>query len=111
MRKTVLLLLLLGTFLTTVAQEKFTISGVITDVESNETLIGVNVLFSELSNGISTNSYGFYSITLPAGTYQMRVSYLGYKDVVETITLDKNIRRNLALSLSLIHISEPTRPY
>ncbi len=98
MKKTVLLIILLGIFLNATAQEKFTLSGVITDIESNETLIGVNVLFPEISNGISTNAYGFFSITLAAGTYQMRVSYLGYTDVIETIVLDKNIRRNITLS-------------
>ncbi|RMB64058.1 TonB-dependent receptor [Dokdonia sinensis] len=88
------------------AQEKFTLSGTVTDVESNETLIGVNLLFPEISNGVATNSYGFYSITLPAGTYQLRLSYLGYEDRLETIVLDSSIRRNFAMKPSSESLDE-----
>ena len=47
------------------AQEKFTLSGTITEASGNETLIGVTILIQELHTGTTTNSYGFYSITLP----------------------------------------------
>ncbi|HAB27630.1 MAG TPA: hypothetical protein DCE27_07710, partial [Xanthomarina gelatinilytica] len=52
------------------SQDKVTLSGVVSDAESNETLIGVNILFPELQTGATTNEYGFYSITIPKGTYQ-----------------------------------------
>ncbi len=106
MKKYLLLFLFLGIGLHLIAQEKYTLSGTITDVESNETLIGVNILFPEVSNGVTTNSYGFYSITLPEGTYKVQVSYLGYQDIVETITLNKNIRRNFSLSLQTESLDE-----
>ncbi len=106
MKKYLLLLLFLGIGSYLLAQEKYTLSGTITDIESNETLIGVNILFPEISNGVTTNSYGFYSITLPEGTYKVQLSYLGYKDIVETITLDKNIRRNFSLSLQTQSLDE-----
>ncbi len=88
------------------SQEKFTLSGTITDSTSNETLIGVNILFPSLSNGVVTNSYGFYSITLPAGTYDVQLSYLGYADVTQTIDLSENIRRNFTLTPSLETLEE-----
>ncbi|GGG05457.1 collagen-binding protein [Dokdonia pacifica] len=91
---------------TTFGQEKFTLSGTISDNSSNETLIGVNVLFPELSNGAATNSYGFYSITLPKGTYQIIVSYLGYKEITETIVLDKDIRKDIQLTLATESLDE-----
>ena len=106
MKKYVLLIFLFGSILHVFAQEKYTLSGVITDIESNETLIGVNILFPEITNGVSTNAYGFYSITLPQGIYKVRVSYLGYQDVIETITLNKDIRRNLGLSLQTESLDE-----
>ena len=106
MKKYVLLIFLLSTFLTSRAQEKFTLSGVITDIESNETLIGVNIIFPEIANGVSTNTYGFYSISLPKGTYKVRISYLGYQDVTKTIILDKDIRYNLPLSLQTESLDE-----
>ena len=54
------------------AQEKYTISGTISEEKSNETLIGVNILFPEIQSGTTTNEYGFYSITLPKGDYRAR---------------------------------------
>lgn len=106
MRKFIVLLGLLGVIYVTNAQEKFTLSGTITDAASNETLIGVNLLFPELSDGVVTNSYGFYSITLPEGSYQIRVSYLGYSDIIETINLTSDIRRNFELSESNENLDE-----
>lgn len=77
--------------------KKVTLSGTISDKGSNETLIGVNIYIKEANAGLSTNEYGFYSISLPAGTYTFQVSYIGYKTFEETITLDADIRKNVSL--------------
>ena len=107
MKKSILFLVLLCTGIyTSFGQEKFTLSGTVSDIASNETLIGVNILFPELSNGAATNSYGFYSITLPKGTYQVIVSYLGYTEITETIVLDKDIRKDIQLSLATESLDE-----
>lgn len=92
---TVFLLLL---FSTVFAQEKFTLSGTITDQSSNETLIGANVYIKELKTGTATNEYGFYSISLPAGTYTVQISYVSFGTKEETVVLNSNIRKNVALS-------------
>ncbi|WP_299386527.1 TonB-dependent receptor [uncultured Lacinutrix sp.] len=80
------------------AQEKFTLSGVIQDQGTNETLIGVNILVPELNTGTTTNEYGFYSITLPKGNYKLVVSYIGYTDKVENIVLTKNQKKSILLN-------------
>lgn len=85
-------------FATTFAQEKFTISGTISDANSNETLIGVNIYVPELQIGTSTNAYGFYSLTLPEGTYKFEFSYVGYQTVFEEISFSQNVKKNLSLS-------------
>ena len=92
-------MLLLFFLMTTVAfsQEKFTLSGTISDSKTNETLIGVNVFCPENKVGIITNEYGFYSITLPKGDYKVQISYLGYESIIETIVLTQNIKKNFAL--------------
>lgn len=72
------------------AQEKYTLSGIISNINSNETLIGVNIIFPELQTGTTTNEYGFYSITLPEGNYNIQVSYLGFNTISESITLSEN---------------------
>ena len=79
------------------AQEKFTLSGIITDNLSNETLIGVNIIIPELQTGTMTNEYGFYSITLPSGTYEIQISYLGFTTITETITLTSDLNKGYKL--------------
>ncbi|MFV8325564.1 TonB-dependent receptor [Flavobacterium sp. ZS1P14] len=79
------------------AKQKFTLSGIIIDANSNETLIGVNVVIPELKTGLTTNEYGFYSITVPKGNYTIQISYLGYQTIEEPINLDQNIKNNFKL--------------
>ena len=82
------------------AQEKFTLSGTISDLNSNETLIGVNIYVPALKLGTTTNAYGFYSMTLPEGTYDFEFSYVGYQTIVESIAMTENVKKNLSLSNS-----------
>src|SRR5690606_33390604 len=81
-------------------QEKITLSGIITDKNSNETLIGVNVIISDLNIGTTTNDYGFYSISLPKGTHTIAVSYLGYQDITQEFTFSKATKQNFNLQPS-----------
>ncbi len=88
------------------AQEKFTFSGTILEQKSNESLIGVNIIFPELSTGTTTNEYGFFSITLPKDTYNIVISYLGYNSISETIVLSENITKNYSLFNSTENLDE-----
>ena len=88
------------------SQEKFTISGTISDIKSNETLIGVNVLINDLKTGTTTNEYGFYSITLPKGIYQISISYLGFTEIIEDVDLNANTKRNFKLSEDGLQLNE-----
>ncbi len=86
--------------LTSFAQDKYTLSGVISDVKTNETLIGVSIIIDELRTGTSTNEYGFYSITLPEGNYTLRISYLGYQEIKTTVVLNQNTKSNFSIQES-----------
>ena len=88
------------------AQENFTLSGTITDSQSNETLIGVNIIIPEIQSGTVTNEYGFYSITLPSNTYKIQISYLGYRTVSETIQLTSDVSKNFKLVESAESLDE-----
>ena len=79
------------------SQQKFTLSGNISEENSNETLIGVTVGFPEQRTGVTTNEYGFYSITLPEGKYTLVVSYLGFKSISKEIELIKNVKLDFKL--------------
>lgn len=97
MFKNTLLFLSLWSSIFCYSQEKVTLSGTVTDSKTNETLIGVSVYVPELKVGINTNEYGFYSITLPKGDYQLNLSYLGYQLVSETLHLSGDLKKNYAL--------------
>ncbi len=100
MKKPFWLIVLFGLYysLNAQSQEKYTISGTVTEDSSNESLIGVTVAFPSLGSGVTTNEYGFYSITLPEGNYQLVVSYLGFKDIVQNISLTKDTKLDFQLS-------------
>jgi hypothetical protein len=107
MKKLFLVFVLCGLYsFTALAQQKYTLSGTISDNASNETLIGVNILFPEIQKGAVTNTYGFYSITLPEGQYQLQISYLGYTDQLTTIDLTKDIKLDLGLNESTESLDE-----
>ncbi len=92
------LLFLFACIFTANAQEKVTLSGTISDLENNETLLGVSIYINELNIGTATNNYGFYSITVPKGDYTILISYLGYNPVEEKISLDKSQQKNFGLA-------------
>jgi hypothetical protein len=97
-KKGYLTVFLLFIFSTVFAQEKFTLSGTITDESSNETLIGASVYIKELQKSATTNEYGFFSISLPAGTYTVQISYVSFGTKEETIVLTSNVRKNFSLT-------------
>lgn len=86
--------------------QNITISGTIKDSQSGETLIGATVFVNELKIGASTNVYGFYSLTIPAGTYSVTYSYVGYKEVSSTRTLAESVTLNQELTSSDVVINE-----
>jgi outer membrane receptor for ferrienterochelin and colicin len=92
-----LLLLTLGTL--GLYAQKITINGYITDKKSGERLLGASVFFESKNIGSTSNAYGFYSITLPAGTdsVEFKVSYVGYAAFSQKLVLDKDITLNIEL--------------
>jgi len=79
-------------------QKSLALSGYITDKESNETLFGVNVIFPELQFGTTTNEYGFYSISLPKGVHEIRISYLGFNGIQQEINIEQELTQNFKLA-------------
>ncbi len=79
------------------SQEKFTISGYIKDSLSGETLIGANLGVRSGGKSIASNGYGFFSITLPKGTYQIVGTFIGYQSKEITVELNGNKEFNILL--------------
>ena len=105
MKKIIFVLLL---FIPTVfyAQEKFTLSGFVSDKNNGENIIGVNIFCKELKQGVVSNTYGFYSLTLPAGNYEISFSYIGYKTQVHNLNLDKDLQKNIAFDITSFSVGE-----
>ncbi len=80
-------------------KDKITLSGYVQDAATGETLIGANVYNKDNpSEGTSTNIYGFFSLSLPAGEYTFVFSYLGYTDQGKTVQLIDNQRLTINMS-------------
>ncbi len=76
----------------------FSVSGYIKDAANGEGLIGVSVYVKETGTGAVTNSYGYYAVTLPAGSYNLIVSYVGYARQSKLVELTGgDVRLNLEL--------------
>lgn len=79
------------------AQQKFTISGYVEDAETGEKLIGANVVDVRLMKGTTANEYGFFSLTLPADSVQLAVSFVGYDTYRTALWLNKDMQLNVPL--------------
>jgi len=88
------------------SSQTYTISGFIHDSTTGETLIGANVYEKEGLKGTTSNTYGFFSLTLPSGVFDIRVNFLGYKEFQETITLSSSISKKIELSSNSILTKE-----
>ncbi len=63
------------------------VTGVVTDSETGDGLLGASVLVIENGKGATTDENGLYRISLPDGSYTLKVSYVGYQDVEKMITV------------------------
>ena len=86
--------------------QKSTVSGTIKDSQSGEDLISATVFVEELKAGVTTNVYGFYSLTIPNGTYTIRYSYIGYKDIFKKIEITASTKVSIELTSSDVYMKE-----
>jgi hypothetical protein len=77
--------------------QKATLSGTVIEDGTGETLLNVTVSIIELKTGTITNTYGYYSITLPTGAYTVQYSSIGYATVEKKISLNDNVKIDLSL--------------
>jgi len=87
---------------------KRTLSGIIKSANTGETLIAATVRIAGTNYATSSNEYGFYSISLPAGTYTITVNAIGSKSCKNTIELNKNTSLNIALEDDLNELETVT---
>ncbi|RKD92408.1 TonB-dependent receptor [Mangrovibacterium diazotrophicum] len=113
-QKTICLLVILSAGITTLwAQQspvekptRFSISGHIKDARNGESLIGATVFVQETGNGTASNTYGFYSLSLPTGNYTLVYSFVGYESIQKEIYLDSNRQEEVELEPSAESLDE-----
>jgi len=80
--------------------QQVTISGYVSEKKSGEKLIGAAVFLPGKNIGTTTNAFGFYSLTIPAGKIGLRASYIGFAQFADSLQADKNLSLNIALEQS-----------
>ena len=86
--------------------DRISLDGNIKDEANGEALIGVTITIKELKRGTVTNTYGFYSISVPKGNYTVEVSYVGYETISKKIALNKPVKFDLDLKTAANEIKE-----
>ena len=87
-------------------QTKYTLNGYVRDSMSGETIIGASISIEEQSKTVSSNQYGFYSITLDSGTYKLSISHISYHSRDIIIELTDNIQQNIEMLSKSATIAE-----
>ena len=87
---------------------RYTVSGHVKDAASGEMMIGAVVNPAGSTSGTVTNAYGFYSIQLPAGDYELCCSSLGYDADTVRISLKGNLKQDFTLKESLLYLEGST---
>jgi len=97
MRKWYLLVILLHGVLVGLGQDKVTLNGYIKDALSGETLIGATILVKGSGKTVTSNNFGFFSITLNKGKYQLSCSYIGYQTKELEVDFNNNAEQLIQL--------------
>ncbi len=79
------------------------LTGKVTDARTGEPLPSASIYFPDLRIGSTTNAEGVYGLkNIPAGSYLMEVSYLGFSSILETVSLQGNVTKDFALNPSFV---------
>lgn len=88
------------------SKKKYTLSGYIKELGSEEHLIGASIYIPELQIGTTTNDYGFYSLTIPEGTYKIYLTYMGYSPLVKQINLKADSELTFEMQVTTEDLAE-----
>lgn len=92
------LLLLCACWVPVFAKAQHTvISGYVTEKKSGERLIGATVVVPGKNIGTVTNNFGFYSLTVPGDSFDVRASYIGFQGLAKSIKANTDPSLNFEL--------------
>lgn len=101
-----LILLVLTSHIVYSQGDNLTVSGYIKDAANGETIIGANVFIEEIGSGTVSNEYGFYSVNLPAGSYTLIFSYVGFDTQMEKVTIAQDIKLDMEIGVHSQELQE-----
>jgi hypothetical protein len=84
----------------------YVISGYVKDEQTGEALINATVSISSATVNVQSNAYGFYSVSLPGGDYELVVSYAGYGTLTKQVKLSANTSMDLVLDSRATEMQE-----
>ena len=83
-----------------------TLSGYVKDKANGEALIGATIYVNALRTGVVANNYGFYSVSIPAGSYTVTYSCIGYQTQAQEVNLKISKQLNVMLAEETKQIEE-----
>ena len=85
-----------------------TLSGFVTDADNGESLPLASIVLTQIQLGAASNSSGYYAVKeVPAGTYEVVISYIGYKSWRDTLAFsDRDVRLDVALQVESVDLEE-----
>lgn len=105
LRKIIIVFVLIWVYVFAGAQNRFVLSGNISDAETGEDLAGAAIAVEgNFESGTFSNNYGFYSLTLPEGTYQLRFQFIGYESRLIRVEMNKNQKLDVELKSASFEI-------
>ena len=87
---------------------KATLAGYVRDIKNGEPLVGASVYIDTLSVGVTTDQFGYYSLTLPRGRHTLHVSSSGMKDSRRQIMLYSDGKINIELQDAIVSLKAVT---
>ncbi|MCU0434494.1 MAG: TonB-dependent receptor [Bacteroidia bacterium] len=83
-----------------------TLSGYVKEEATGEAIIGATVSLRSPTAGTTSNTYGFYSLTVDTGTYTLQVQFLGLETHTQTIRLTTNTTLDIKLKAKTTDMKE-----
>lgn len=106
MKKVLLLIVLLFSTMTTFAQTKYTVSGTIIEDSKGEEIISARIKVKDEPIGTNSNEYGFFSLTLPEGTYTLVITAYGFTPQEKQIELKQNLQLKIEMKVPAQELEE-----
>jgi len=85
-----------------------TITGYVYDDQTDEPIIGASVVYTETNQGTITDTDGKFTLQVPAGIRELKITYLGYQDYTEELNIQSSGNIELRVEKAAVNLDEVT---